>query len=34
MEILSSHNNETTLATTIKNSIYVETNVMNIYAKF
>ena len=34
METLSCHNNETTWATTIKNIIYVETNVMNMYAKF
>ena len=34
MEILSCHSNERTLATTIKNIIYVEANVMNIYAKF
>ena len=35
MEILSWHSNETTWATTIKkNTIYVETNVMNMYAKF
>ena len=27
-------NNESTWATTIKNIIYVEANVMNIYAKF
>ena len=31
MEILS---NESALATTIKNTLYVEVNVMNIYAKF
>ena len=34
METLSCHSNESTLATTIKNTIYVEANVMNIYAKF
>ena len=34
MEILSCHSNETTWATTIKNIIYVETNVKNMYAKF
>ena len=34
METLSCHSNETTWATTIKNIIYVETNVMNMYAKF
>ena len=34
MEILSCHSNESTWATTIKNIIYVEANVMNIYAKF
>ena len=34
MENLSCHSNETTWATTIKNTIYVETNLMNMYAKF
>ena len=34
METLSCHSNESTLATIIKNIIYVEANVMNIYAKF
>ena len=34
METLSCHSNESTWATTIKNIIYVEANVMNIYAKF
>ena len=34
MENLSCHSNETTWATTLKNIIYVETNVMNMYAKF
>ena len=34
METLSCHSNETTWATTIKNTIYVEANVMNMYAKF
>ena len=34
MEILSCHSNETTWATIIKDTIYVETNVMNMYAKF
>ena len=34
METVSCHSNETTWATTIKNIIYVETNVMNKYAKF
>ena len=34
METLSCHSKETTWATTIKNIIYVETNVMNMYAKF
>ena len=34
METLGCHSNETTWATTIKkNKIYVETNVMNMYAK-
>ena len=33
MENLSCHSNETTWATTIKNTVYVETNVMNMYAK-
>ena len=34
IETLSCHSNKTTWATTIKNIIYVETNVMNMYAKF
>ena len=34
METLSRHSKESTWATTIKNVIYVEANVMNIYAKF
>ena len=34
MGTLSCLSNESTLATTIKNIIYVEANVMNIYAKF
>ena len=34
MENLSCHSNETPWATTIKNIVYVETNVMNMYAKF
>ena len=34
METLSCHNNKTTWATTIKNIIYVATNVMNMYDKF
>ena len=34
MGTLSCNSNETTWATTIKNIIYVETNVMNVYAKF
>ena len=34
METLSCHSNERTWATTIKNIIHVEANVMNIYAKF
>ena len=34
METFSCHSNESTWATTIKNIIYVEANVMNIYAKF
>ena len=34
METLSCHSNESTRATTIKNIIFVEPNVMNIYAKF
>ena len=33
-KLLSCHSNGTTWATTIKNIIYVETNVMNMYAKF
>ena len=34
MENLICYSNETTWATTINNPIYVETNVMNMYAKF
>ena len=34
METLSCHSNESTLATTIKNILYVEANVKNINAKF
>ena len=34
MEILTCHSNESTWATTIKNKIYLEANVINIYAKF
>ena len=34
LETLSCHSNESTWATTIKNIIYVEANVMNTYAKF
>ena len=34
METLSCHSNENTWATTIKNIIFVEANVMNMYAKF
>ena len=34
METLSCHSNKSTRVTTIKNKIYVEANVMNIYAKF
>ena len=34
METLSCHSNESTWATTIKNTIYVEANVLNMYAKF
>ena len=34
MENLSCHSNESTQAMTIKNIIYVEANVMNMYAKF
>ena len=34
MESLSCHSKESTLATIIKNILYVEANVMNIYAKF
>ena len=33
METLSCHSNESTWATNIKNIIYVEANVMNMYAK-
>ena len=34
METLSCHSTESNLAMTIKNILYVEANVMNIYAKF
>ena len=34
METLSCQSNESTWATTIKNTIYAEANVMNMYAKF
>ena len=34
MEILSCHRNKSIGATTIKNIIYVEAYVMNMYAKF
>ena len=34
METLSCHTNENTWATAIKNIIYVQANVTNIYAKF
>ena len=34
MKTWSCHSNERTWATTIKNTIYVEANVMNMYAKF
>ena len=34
METLSCHSNESTWVTTIKNIIFVEVNVMNMYAKF
>ena len=34
METLSCHSNESTLATTKNNIIYVEASVMIIYAKF
>ena len=34
METLSCHSNETTWAATIKNIIYVEVIVMNMYVKF
>ena len=34
METLSCCSNESTWAITIKNIIYIETNVMNMYAKF
>ena len=34
METLSCHSNESTRAMTIKNTIDVEANVMNMYAKF
>ena len=33
-ETISCYSNESTWATTIKNIIYVEANVMNMYAKF
>ena len=33
-KLLSCHSNESTWAMTIKNILYVEANVMNIYAKF
>ena len=34
METLSCHSNESTWAMTIKNVVYVEANVMDIYAQF
>ena len=34
METLSCHSNQSTSAMIIKNIIYVEANVMNMYAKF
>ena len=34
METLNFQSNESTWAMTIKNILYVETNVMNMYAKF
>ena len=34
METLSCHSNKSIWATTMKNTIYVETNVMNMYAEF
>ena len=34
MENLSCNSNESIWATTIKNTIYVEANVINMYAKF
>ena len=34
METISYHSNKSTWVTTIKNIIYVEANVMNMYAKF
>ena len=34
METLSCHSNENIWAIEIKNTIYVEANVINIYAKF
>ena len=34
METLSCHSNEIALAMAIQNIIYVEANVMNMYAKF
>ena len=34
METLSCHSNESTRAIAIKDTVYVEANVMNNYAKF
>ena len=34
METVSWHSNESTWAPIIKNTIYVEANIMNIYVKF
>ena len=34
IENLSCHSNESTGATAIKNILYVEANIINIYAKF
>ena len=34
METLSCHSNQSGWATAIKNNIFVEANVMNMYAKF
>ena len=34
MDILSCHNNESTWAMAIKNTVFLEANVMNISAKF